>query len=44
MDDEGRLLIPDFGSHRIQVYKKEAYALTKTDISPVMDSPDLYTV
>ncbi len=44
MDDEGRLLIPDFGSHRIQVYKKEAYALTESEISPPMDAPDLYTV
>lgn len=44
MDDEGRLLIPDFGSHRIQVYKKEAYPLTESEIAPPMDTPDLYTV
>jgi DNA-binding beta-propeller fold protein YncE len=44
IDPEGRLLIPDFGSHRIQVYKKEAYALSESEIAPPMDAPDLYTV
>ena len=44
IDDEGRLLIADFGSHRIQVYKKEAYPLDETEISPPLDAPDLYTV
>jgi DNA-binding beta-propeller fold protein YncE len=44
MDSENRLLIPDFGSHRIQVYKKEAYPLTETEIAPVMETVDLYTV
>jgi sugar lactone lactonase YvrE len=44
MDNENRLLIPDFGSHRIQVYKKEAYPLTETEIAPPMETVDLYTV
>lgn len=44
MDSKNRLLIPDFGSHRIQVYKKEVYPLTETEIAPVMETVDLYTV
>jgi streptogramin lyase len=44
VDDEGRLYIPDFGSHRIQVYKKEAYPLGPDDIWPEQSSPFLYTV
>ena len=44
VDGEGRLYIPDFGSHRIQVYKKEAYPLTPADIWPEQKSPFLYTV
>jgi len=43
-DDEGRMYVPDFGSHRIQVYKKQAYPLTPDDIAPVPNHPTLYTV
>jgi DNA-binding beta-propeller fold protein YncE len=44
LDGEGRLYIPDFGSHRIQVYKKEAYRLTPEDIWPEQKAPFLYNV
>jgi len=44
LDSEGRLYITDFGCHRVQVYKKEAYALGPDDIFPVPKSPSLYTV
>jgi DNA-binding beta-propeller fold protein YncE len=44
LDEEGRLYIPDFGSHRIQVYKKEAYRLTPEDIWPEQKAPFLYNV
>jgi len=44
LDAEGRMYVPDFGSHRIQVYKKEAYPLTEDDIWPEQKSPFLYTV
>jgi len=42
--DGDLLYIPDFGSHRIQVYKKEAYVLTKADIWPEQNHPFLYNV
>jgi DNA-binding beta-propeller fold protein YncE len=38
------LYVPDFGSHRIQVYKKEAYVLTEGDIWPEQNHPFLYNV
>ncbi|MGH2371781.1 MAG: NHL repeat-containing protein, partial [Chloroflexota bacterium] len=44
LDGEGRLYIPDFGCHRIQVYKKEAYPLTPDEIWPEQKAPFLYTV
>lgn len=43
-DDQDRMYVPDFGCHRIQVYKKEAYPLTPEEIFPVPDHPTLYTV
>ena len=43
-DDQGRMYIPDFGCHRIQIYKKEAYPLTQAEIWPEQSSPMLYTV
>jgi len=42
--DGDLLYIPDFGSHRIQVYKKEAYVLTEGDIWPEQNHPFLYNV
>ncbi len=44
LDGEGRMYIPDFGCHRIQIYKKEAYPLTEEDIWPEQKSPFLYNV
>ncbi len=41
---DGLMYVPDFGSHRIQVYKKEAYELTPDDIWEKPKSPFLYTV
>ena len=43
VDNEGRLFIPDFGSHRVQVYKKEAYPLSEDQIAPTMRNPILFT-
>ena len=43
VDEQGHMYIPDYGSHRVQVYKKEAYALDETQIAPVPRSPSLYT-
>jgi len=42
--DGDLLYVPDFGSHRIQVYKKEAYVLTEADIWPEQNHPFLYNV
>jgi len=42
---DGELMyIPDFGSHRIQVYRKEAYELTEEQIYEEPNAPFLYTV
>ncbi|MDA1256983.1 MAG: NHL repeat-containing protein [Chloroflexi bacterium] len=43
-DDQERMYIPDFGSHRIQVYKKQAYVLSPAEIAPQPNHPTLYTV
>ena len=43
VDAEFRLFICDFGQHRIQVYKKEAYELSETEIAPPMRNPILFT-
>jgi hypothetical protein len=43
-DGEGRMYVPDFGSHRIQVYRKEAYPLTPDQIWAPPKAPFLYTV
>jgi DNA-binding beta-propeller fold protein YncE len=42
--DGDLMYVPDFGSHRIQVYKKEAYVLTEDDIWPEQNHPFLYNV
>ncbi len=41
---DGLMYIPDFGSHRVQVYRKEAYELTPDEIWAEPKSPFLYTV
>ncbi len=38
------MYISDFGCHRLQVYRKEAYELTEEQIAPVPSAPTLYTV
>jgi sugar lactone lactonase YvrE len=43
VDSDFRLYICDFGSHRIQVYKKEAYELSEDQITAPMRNPILYT-
>jgi sugar lactone lactonase YvrE len=43
VDAVGRLYIADHGSHRIQVYQKEAYRLGPDEIAPVPRSPTLMT-
>jgi len=42
--DGDLMYVPDFGSHRIQVYKKEAYVLNEGDIWPEQNHPFLYNV
>jgi hypothetical protein len=44
LDNEGRMYIPDFGCHRIQVYKKEAYPLGEAEIWAPPKAPFLYNV
>ena len=41
IDDEGRLYIMDYGTTRIQVYKKEAYPLEPGQIAEELRSPSL---
>ncbi len=41
---DGLMYAPDFGRHRVQVYKKEAYPLAEGEIAPPRKSPTLYTV
>ncbi len=41
---DGLMYAPDFGRHRVQVYKKEAYPLAEGEIEPPRKSPTLYTV
>ena len=38
------MYIPDFGCHRIQVYRKEAYELAESEIYARPKAPTLYTV
>ena len=40
----GFMYVPDFGSHRIQVYRKEAYVLTEDEVWAEPEAPFLYTV
>lgn len=44
VDDEGHLFVGDYGCHRIQVYRKEAYPLTAAEVMPYPRSPSLSTV
>ena len=40
---DGRIYICDFGSHRIQIYKKDAEPLTEAQIMPELRAPTLST-
>lgn len=44
VNSDGFLFIADHGSHRIQVYKKEAYPLQPDDLLPTPNAPSLSTV
>ncbi len=43
VDGEGRLLVADQASHRIQVYRKDALALLPGQIMPELSAPTLMT-
>ena len=43
VDGEFRLFITDFGNHRIQIYQKDAVALSEDEIAPKMRNPILFT-
>jgi hypothetical protein len=43
LDDQGRMYVPDYGCHRIQIYQKEAYRLEPDQIAPPPRSPSLAT-
>ena len=43
LDDQGRLYITDYRSHRVQVYQKEAYPLGAHEIMEELRSPTLAT-
>ena len=42
VDGQGRMFVTDFGSFRIQMYQKQAIALTSDQISPEQRAPTLY--
>ena len=44
VDGEGTMYVADYGCHRIQVYRKEAYPLTAAEVMPYPRSPSLSTV
>ena len=44
VDDERRLFVTDTGSHRIQIYKKDAYPLEEHQLAPKPRNPVLFTV
>ena len=43
VDDEGRMVVPDYGSFRVQVYQKDAIPLGPDQIDPPLRSPTLFT-
>jgi DNA-binding beta-propeller fold protein YncE len=43
VDDEGRMYVPDYGCHRIQIYQKQADRIGSDGILPPMRSPTLTT-
>ena len=43
VDDQGRMYVTDYGSHRVQIYQKESYPLAPHEIAAPLRSPSLYT-
>lgn len=43
VDDEGHLYIPDFGSHRVQIYQKDAIPLAADELMAAPSGPTLLT-
>ena len=43
VDGRGRMFVTDFGSYRVQVYQKQAIALTPDQIGPELRAPTLQT-
>ena len=43
VDSQGRMFVTDFGSYRVQVYQKQAIALTPEQIAPELRAPTLQT-
>jgi DNA-binding beta-propeller fold protein YncE len=43
VDGQGLMYVPDLGSHRVQVYQKEAYVLEPDEIMPPLSAPTLFT-
>ncbi|MXW26947.1 MAG: hypothetical protein F4Z77_11735 [Dehalococcoidia bacterium] len=43
VDGRGLMYVPDLGSHRVQVYQKEAYVLEADEIMPPLTAPTLFT-
>jgi DNA-binding beta-propeller fold protein YncE len=41
---DGRLFVGDYGCHRVQVYKKEAYRLASEEVMDLPKVPNLFTV
>lgn len=41
---DGRMFVADYGSHRVQVYQKEAYPLSESEVMPPPRSVTLSTV
>jgi hypothetical protein len=42
--DGDRLFVGDFGFHRVQIYRKEAYPLSAAEVMPHPGAPNLSTV
>jgi DNA-binding beta-propeller fold protein YncE len=43
VDDEYRMFVPDYGGHRIQIYKKNAIPLNEDQVAPPLRNPVLFT-
>ena len=43
VDEEFHMIVTDYARYRVQIYKKEAYQLTETEIIPPLNAPTLQT-